>query len=91
MKVDLGQTVVTCGVEAQARKDEGFTMHIFKCLTRHGEGDWGDSRDKAQNDEALRTGNDRLIGVYKDATHPTLMIITEWNRSVTTILFPEEY
>lgn len=91
MKVDLGQTVVTCGVEAQARKDEEFTMHIFKCLTRHGEGDWGDSQDKALNDEALKDGNDRLLSVYKHITYPTLMIITEWDRSVTTIMFPKEY
>ncbi len=66
-------------------------------LSRHLKGDWGevDEEDKQTNDEALKQG-DRLLSAYNDTRFPghgvsTIWIITEADRSVTTILFPDEY
>lgn len=60
-------------------------------LSRHQQGDWGvvDQEDAARNDYAAANG-ERTFSVYafgKDR----IWIITERDRSVTTILLPEEY
>jgi hypothetical protein len=60
-------------------------------LGRHVTGDWGDmdDYDKRANDEALKTG-DRIFSSYQ-VGRDRLWIITEADRSVTTILRPDEY
>lgn len=73
---------------------------LMECLTRHVRGDWGcvDPEDAATNDEALRAGF-RVLSAYAiDPKRPCkgygdncLWIITEADRSATTILLPEEY
>ena len=59
---------------------------------RHMAGDWGDvdEEDKAANDQALTDGS-RLLSAYRTAAAKKLWIITEADRSATTILLPEEY
>jgi hypothetical protein len=47
--------------------------------------------DKRQNDAALKSGEDRLFSSYQVAPGLQLWIITEWDRSVTTLLLPSEY
>jgi hypothetical protein len=42
------------------------------------------------NDQAVKNGDDRIMGVYP-TDEGDIWIITEWDRSVTTILFPSEY
>ena len=61
-------------------------------LARHFCGDWGDvcDEDRGVNESALANGQ-RLMSVYKSSDHETIWIITEWDRSVTTILLPDEY
>jgi hypothetical protein len=61
-------------------------------LARHARGDWGDVdvEDWKANDAAVRAG-DRILSAYKTLTGETLWVITEANRSVTTILMPAEY
>jgi hypothetical protein len=63
-------------------------------LARHVSGDWGDvgAEDWKMNDRDLREG-ERLFSVYEldGATGPRVYIITERDRSVTTILLPEDY
>ncbi|WP_338524004.1 hypothetical protein NUH87_30640 [Pseudomonas batumici] len=61
-------------------------------LLRHLEGDWGDvdPEDWQTNQSALEHG-ERLLSVYHHTSELTLWIITEWDRSVTTMLLPEEY
>ena len=44
-----------------------------------------------QNDAALESGEDRLFSSYQVAPGLQLWIITEWDRSVTTLLLPSEY
>lgn len=57
--------------------------------------DWGDmdSEDCKVNDEALKNSDGNLHGSYPSKNHPDwkIWIITEWDRSVTTVLFPEYY
>ncbi|KAE8760837.1 hypothetical protein FSO04_06320 [Paraburkholderia madseniana] len=61
-------------------------------LTRHLHGDWGDLRaeDRRQNDVALENGL-RVLSCYELPGNGKVWIITEWNRSVTTVLLPDDY
>lgn len=65
---------------------------IRRALIRHIQGDWGDveREDWLSNDEALDTGA-RLFSVYTTKEGNRFWIITEADRSVTTVLMPEEY
>lgn len=74
-------------------------MFIKRYLSRHSTGDWGDldEHDTQANAMALEEGT-RVMSVYNDVEyiegHPTkdrIYIITEHDRSATTILFPREY
>ena len=61
-------------------------------LHRHVTGDWGDvaEEDAQENELSLKNGF-RLMSVYHTSKGVKIWIITERDRSVTTILFPEEY
>lgn len=61
-------------------------------LQRHQIGDWGSvgEADWASNDQALKDGS-RLLSAYLTPDGSKVWIITEWDRSVTTVLLPEEY
>ena len=63
----------------------------FDFLARHETGDWGDlcAFDRRQNEIALRDGY-RVFSSY-DVSAERVWVITEADRSVTTILLPEEY
>jgi hypothetical protein len=69
----------------------GFYILVVSCLNKHISGDWGDvcAEDKATNDQALKDG-DRVLSAYK-VGDVKIWIITEYDRSYTTILLPEEY
>ena len=60
-------------------------------LARHQAGDWGEvgAADRSANDEALRCGG-MLLSAYTTARGVRLWVITEADRSVTTLLLPEE-
>jgi hypothetical protein len=60
-------------------------------LARHQMGDWGDlcPEDRAANDRAVVEGG-RILSAY-DLAAGKLWIITEYDRSATTVLLPEEY
>jgi hypothetical protein len=85
----LGQIVATPGA-LDAIDQSGDRLIIF--LFRHAAGDWGDLslEDMRANAQALKEGT-RLLSAYhlKDGTK--IWIITEWDRSVSTVLLPEEY
>ena len=72
-------------------------MFFVMCslLNRHATGDWGDldPEDAKLNDAALTSGEDRIFSVYKRDGIPDgkIWIITERDRSATTVLFPSEY
>jgi hypothetical protein len=86
-KFPLGQIVATPNALAHVSNDE-----ILKALSRHLQGDWGtlEPEDKNANDRALKHGG-RLFSAYHSLQNVKFWIITEADRSVTTILLPEEY
>lgn len=84
MKFITGQLFMTCGVNDLVASDKMFAEHVNQSLRRHACADWG------CNDQALQHG-ERLLSVYASDSLPTIWIITEWDRSMTTILFPSEY
>jgi hypothetical protein len=65
--------------------------HPFDYLARHATGDWGElcAFDRRQNEIALSDGY-RVFSSY-DMPAGRVWIITEADRSITTILLPEEY
>ena len=74
---------------------ERFDIEIFPYLARHSQGDWGEGLsyfDRRRNDEAVNSGDGRLLSSYTVPESPegSLWIITEANRLVTTICFPSE-
>jgi hypothetical protein len=85
----LGQTVATPGALEALGQAGQLPFHF---LARHARGDWGElcPADKRANDRALREG-DRLLSAYKTSTGERLWVITEADRSATTILLPSEY
>ena len=85
-----GHLVMTCGIDALVRQGQ---LNPAPYLSRHLSGDWGDldASDRRQNDAALRSGEDRLFSSYQVTPDLKLWIITEWDRSVTTLLLPSEY
>lgn len=88
-KFKLGERVSTPGaLEAIAAAGD---MEI-EYLRRHSTGDWGDlsANDKRLNDQAVKDG-DRILSAYTLSTGVKIWIITEWDRSVTTTLLPDEY
>lgn len=82
-----GKWVMTRAV-ANRMKDEEFAEFITECMNKYLRSDWGDTceEDSKLNDDAVKFGNDRIVAKYDN-----IFIITEWDRSVTTILFTEEY
>ena len=92
MKFNPGQIIVTRGVNDLIAANEEFAKHVSLSLRRHLIGDWGDlcSEDRASNELALQEG-DRLLSAYEKEGVAKIWIITEWDRSVTTLLFPDEY
>lgn len=85
----LGRIVVTPGALA-ALERANQSAALF--LTRHAGGDWGelDRADIAENEYSMAHGF-RLLSRYTTAVGEKLWIITEADRSATTVLLPDEY
>ena len=85
----MGRIVATPGALAAM---EGSGQSPLEFLLRHVAGDWGEveSSDREANDLALDDGT-RILSAYRTAKNVRLWIITEADRSATTILLPEEY
>jgi hypothetical protein len=82
----LGEIVITTNAHTTLPPDE-----IADGLRRHAKGDWGaiPREDAEQNELGLEQGF-RLFSAYGEGRH-RFWIITESDRSVTTILLPEDY
>ena len=101
-KFKLGRIVMTLGIDeliTENHKPESYYHYLLYCLKLHLIGDWGvvcDS-DKNLNDQALKHDL-RLFSAYMinpldkpSQTGKVFYIITERDRSVTTLLLPSEY
>ena len=83
----LGQMVITPNALDSLTQDD-----VQLALRRHAGGDWGnlDEHDRLANDVALEGGG-RLFSAYEAADRTRFWVITEADRSATTILLPEDY
>lgn len=92
MKFKPGQLVVTRAVNDLIDSNVDFAIFVQLSITRHLAGDWGElcDEDRVMNEQALQEG-DRLFSAYEKDGLPKIWIITEWDRSVTTVLFPDDY
>jgi hypothetical protein len=82
----LGKIYATPGALA-------LNVDLSRYLRRHHCGDWGEelcAEDKQANEDALKYGT-RLLSCYRTPAGDRLYIITEHDRSISTILLPEEY
>jgi hypothetical protein len=67
-------------------------VSVFDLLLRHVRGDWGDisESDRRQNELSVTAGL-RVLSSYTLPNRGTVWLITEWDRSATTILLPDDY
>lgn len=86
-KVPLGRLVMATNAEAKL-----CPVDVITAIARHARGDWGevDEDDRKENELSLARGF-RLLSVYHDAAGVKFWIITEADRSSTTVLLPEDY
>lgn len=86
-KFRLGHIVFTPNALHQLTQDD-----ILLAIQRHQAGDWGDvgAHDRTANDQAL-VESTRILSAYQAANGTKFWLITEADRSVTTVLLPEDY
>ena len=86
-RLEAGLVVATPGV-----REFIPTTELNQALNRHLRGDWGEvsAADKTSNDEALESGF-RMLSAYTSLNRVKFWIITEGDRSATTLLLPAEY
>lgn len=85
---ELGNILFTRGINEEVRRDNDFAAFVTESFKRYVKCDWGDlcKEDKTLNDSAVKNNDDRIVARYND-----IYIITEYDRSATTILFTHEY
>lgn len=85
----LGKTVATHGALDALQANYQSPLEFFE---RHQHGDWSElsPEDREANELALKNG-DRIFSVYHLKDRTKIWVITEADRSATTILLPEEY
>ena len=84
---ELGRIVITRDAIAEISWE-----NILAAIRRHVHGDWSnvEAEDRQANDDALRC-DDRLLSSYESARQIEFWLLTEWDRTVTTILLPSDY
>jgi len=89
VRFELGRTFITPGA-LEALEEAGQSPAEF--LGRHQAGDWGElsEEDRKENELSLEHGF-RLLSAYRTVKGVKLWVITERDRSATTILLPSEY
>lgn len=87
-----GNLVATRRVADKIAENAAFSLHVTLAMRDFQKGDWGSVSDdsKEMNDTNVKSGSGSLLGVYETCAG-TIWIMTEHDRSVTTILFPDEY
>ena len=84
---ELGTTVITANALHELHPED-----VQNALRRHHAGDWGTvcPEDGEANQSALAEGL-RILSVYQDRTGTRFYILTEADRSITTVMLPEDY
>ena len=80
----MGEVIITDGAAHKL-----LTVDVATAIARHTREDWGnlDPEDKRLNDEAVKKGGP-LTSIYRDSKGVKFYVITEANRSATTVLLP---
>lgn len=92
-KFELGQLVQTLGIREKRKANTQFNKEVITAFQRYTQADWSDmefEEDIEMNNEALATGETRIFATY-NTCEGKIYIVTEWDHSCTTILFPDEY
>lgn len=87
MTFPLGRLVITpAALHALEPED------VVAAIRRHATGDWGelDEHDRLENEKSLREGY-RLLSAYTGSGGTRFWVITEADRSISTVLLPEDY
>ena len=90
---EAGEIYMTNNVNEKCRKDLKFNQFCLQSFGRHLKGDWGDADDETQvqNDNSIKDGDGVILSMFNYKDDTMLWILTESDRSETTLLFPEEY
>ncbi len=90
----LGRVVMTTNLQGQLQEadPEGWEEELQGLIRRHVSGDWGDldEEDKRENQISLERGF-RIFSAYNTSKDIRVWVITEADRSYTTVLLPEDY
>lgn len=91
-KFEPGNLIMTTEVYKLLTQDHDFEMFVWSSLVRFLKCDWGtlEESDIELNEEGLKNG-ERLMGAYINEQDRKIWIITEADRSQTTVLFSWEY
>lgn len=83
----LGRLLITPNAQQRLNPDD-----VHNCIDRHAAGDWGEcgAADREENDRSLQRQR-RILSVYRDRRGTKFWVITEADRSATTVLLPEDY
>jgi len=86
-KFPLGRLLITTHAQSLLHQAD-----VTKALIRHQHGDWGElcEEDKAENELSVREGF-RILSSYLDRNKIKFWVITEADRSSTTVLLPDDY
>ena len=83
----LGRLLITSNASSELNPAD-----VLSAIERHVVGDWGElcAEDKAVNDDAILDGS-RILSAYRDRDGVKFWVITEADRSATTVLLPDDY
>lgn len=89
--MEYGRILATRGVANEMEESPAFAGEVAAAFNQYQREDWGElsQEDKDLNNQAIRAG-ERILAAYQ-TSKGRIWIITEWDRSATTILFPSEY
>lgn len=89
----LGMLCSTSAIATERSQNLRFNDDVIRALHRYGNADWSDMEypeDRAANDAAVISGNERIFASYNTVLGK-IYIITESDHSITTIMFADEY
>ena len=91
LRFKVGQVFMTRGIDNAVDNNSNYKIEILDSLIRYIHCDWGDlcDEDKEANELAIQN-NDRILATYTTSCGK-IYIITESNRSYTTVMFANEY
>lgn len=91
---NLGQIVQTKRLAEAVENNPEAMREVVEAFNKYKGCDWGETceNDKLLNDNAVKNNDERIVAKYHiKSLNKDIFIITEWDRSATTLLFADEY